>query len=69
MFEMNVRLADHTKRYSIHAAAPSGWEVRLEEDHEVRRNDVYMDWHRVERARLLFEREVSQLTERGWLLL
>ncbi len=68
MFELNLRLADHVRRYSISAVAPSGWEVRFEEDREVRRRDRYEDWHRVERAQASFEREVLQLTERGWLV-
>lgn len=68
MFHRSLRLADHVRRYSIAAVAPSGWEVKLEEDHEVRRRDLYQDWHRVERAIALFEREVVELRERGWLV-
>jgi hypothetical protein len=40
--------------------------VKLEEDRQVRRNDLYLDWHRVERAMALFELEVLQLTASGW---
>ncbi len=69
MFELNLRFANHVRRYSISALTPGGWEVRLEEDQEVRRRDLYEDWHRVERARASFEREVLELTERGWLVI
>jgi hypothetical protein len=65
MFHLSLQSADHVRRYSI-TANPSGWEVKLEEDREVRRSDLYLDWHRVERAMALFEREVLQLTANGW---
>jgi hypothetical protein len=66
MFDLRLRSAHHVRRYSITAAEPSGWEVRLEEDRELRRRDLYQDWHRVERARALFERETMELRESGW---
>ena len=44
--------------------AAKGWEVELEEDRTLRRLDHYRDWHRVERAMALFEREVQELTAR-----
>jgi hypothetical protein len=68
MFELSLRRADHIRRYSIVHANESGWEVRLEEDARLERRVLYQDWHRVERARALFEREVSELTERGWVV-
>jgi len=66
MFHLSLQSADHVRHYSITAANPTGWEVKLEEDRQVRRNDVYLDWHRVERAMALFELEVLQLTASGW---
>ena len=66
MFHFSLRLADHVRHYSITPATPSGWVVRLEEDREVRRDDRYEDWHRVERALALFEREVLELQASGW---
>jgi hypothetical protein len=68
MFQLSLRLADHVRRYSITPANPSGWEVTLEEDRELRRRDLYEDWHRVERAMALFELEVLQLRASGWAL-
>ncbi len=66
MFKRSLRLADHIRRYSISAVAPSGWEVTMEEDATVRRRERYDDWHRVERAQALFELEVDRLTAAGW---
>ena len=68
MFHISLRRADHTRHYSISALTESGWEVKLEEDRELRRRDVYQDWHRVERVMALFDREVSALRESGWLV-
>jgi hypothetical protein len=66
MYDLSLRFADHVRRYSIVSASQSGWEVKLEEDQQLRRRDVYQDWHRVELALALFEREVSELTALGW---
>ena len=67
MYALSLRYADHVRHYSICAGA-AGWEVKLEEDRALRRLDHYRDWHRVERAMALFEREVVELTARGWRL-
>ena len=66
MFHRSIQRADHVRRYSIRSAGPSGWEVTLEEDRTLRHRAYYHDWHRVERALALFEREVDELTEQGW---
>ena len=66
MFQLSLRRADHVRHYSIRAANPFGWEVKLEEDRELRRKDLYEDWHRVERARMAFALEAATLAERGW---
>jgi hypothetical protein len=68
MFHLSLRSADHVRHYSITTAEPSGWEVKLEEDRELRRVDYYQDWHRVERARAAFEREARELQASGWLV-
>ena len=69
MFHLSLQCADHVRRYSIMPVRPFGWEVKLEEDRELRRNDFYEDWHRVERAMALFQLEVMHLTENGWQLM
>jgi hypothetical protein len=66
MFDLRLRHAEHTRHYSITAAENLGWEVKVEEDHTLRRLDHYHDWHRVERALASFEREVDELQRRGW---
>jgi hypothetical protein len=66
MFVLRLRHADHTRHYSICPVGPEGWEVRLVEDRTLRRLSHYRDWHRVERALASFEREVEELTARGW---
>ena len=66
MYALSLRHADHVREYSIRQIGPSGWEVRLEEDRTIRRLAHYTDWHRVERAQAMFEREVSQLAASGW---
>lgn len=68
MFELSLRRADHVRRYSIADAGEGGWEVRLEEDTKLERRNLYRDWHRVERAQALFEREASELAEHGWVV-
>jgi hypothetical protein len=66
MFAVNLHRAEHTKRYSISQLDESGWEVRLEEDRELKHRVYYHDWHRVERAMAVFRLEVSELTAEGW---
>jgi hypothetical protein len=66
MFILRLCHADHTRYYSICSAGTEGWEVRLVEDRTLRRLNHYRDWHRVERALASFEREVEELTARGW---
>ena len=68
MFQLSLQRADHVRRYSITPVRPFGWEVKFEEDRELRRKTIYQDWHRVERAMALFELEVLQLKANGWRL-
>jgi hypothetical protein len=56
----------HTRRFLIEAKGADGWEVREEQDSAVVRAKVYDDWHRVERARSVFQEEILTLTEQGW---
>jgi hypothetical protein len=66
MFTRQLRHEHHTRDYRISQAGSEGWEVRLEQDRTLCRLDHYRDWHRVERALKSFEREVAELTARGW---
>ena len=66
MFSKELHQAGHVKRFSITAATGAGWEVREESDSEIVRRVHYRDWHRVERAKLRMELQVSDLEQRGW---
>jgi len=46
--------AGHTTRFSVRRGT-SGWEVSEERDDRVVKHVSYHDWHRVERAMLVFE--------------
>ena len=45
-----------TRRFSVHRGEGSGWHIREEHGAMVVASAHYVDWHRVERARLRFER-------------
>jgi hypothetical protein len=66
MYEQSLSCEGHTRRFRISALGPSGWEVREEQDSLLVRARVYDDWHRVERARTIFQAEVSTLQQAGW---
>jgi hypothetical protein len=66
MFAISLRRGGHTRRYSVRSIALAGWEVSLEEDRAVSRRVRYRDWHRVERAMALLEREIADLAIQGW---
>lgn len=64
-FEKNLRYLEQTRRYSI-APTNLGWEVREERGSEVVRQELYRDWHRVERARRSMTLELNELRDKGW---
>jgi hypothetical protein len=66
MYERSLSYDGHTRRFQINAIGGSGWEVREEQDSHVVRAKVYDDWHRVERARTIFQAEVTTLERAGW---
>lgn len=68
MFERSLHFGGHTRRFLIESRGAKGWEVREEQDSAVVRAKVYDDWHRVERARFVFQEEILSLTEQGWTL-
>ncbi len=65
-FVKRLRNNQHTRRFSI-ATTGSGWEVREERDSQVVRRTALSDWHRVEQARRLINRESASLENEGWL--
>jgi hypothetical protein len=66
MYARILRNADHTRRFTILQTDTAGWEVREEQDSRVVRTARYRDWHRVERAQMVFAREAALLQEAGW---
>ena len=68
MFTRELTQAGHTRRFELTNTGPEGWELRVEEDSAVVRQQSYTDWHRVERAIAQLAREVSELQSSGWTL-
>jgi hypothetical protein len=66
MFTKELRQAGHVRRFTISEAPEEGWEVREEQDSQLVRKTHYRDWHRVERARMRIDEQVSELEDRGW---
>ena len=44
----------HIYRFVVNPGGPFGWDVHVERDAEVLWKTHYTDWHRVERARWIF---------------
>lgn len=65
MFARELKKDQHERRFTI---VQNGryWEVLEEQDRLVVRRVVYDDWHRVERAKRVFAREVDSLCQAGW---
>lgn len=66
MFSKELRFAGHVKRFLINRLGQEGWEVLEELDRQVVKKIRYTDWHRVERAVNLFNMEIGQLEDEGW---
>jgi hypothetical protein len=66
MYARTFRKATQEHRFVILPAGASGWEVRHEQDREIVRRILYDDWHRVERARMVFTQEGERLKDAGW---
>ena len=66
MLDVHVVYAHRVRRYSVALANVAGWELKLEEDHAVCWQEIYADWHRVERRMTMMLKEVAELLEQGW---
>ena len=66
MFAKELSRAGHTRKFSIKALGPAGWEVRDEQDDRVLKHVRYNDWHRVERALNMFNLQIDELENAGW---
>ena len=66
MYARILRKADHVTRFTIRQTDAAGWEVREEQDSRVVRSARYRDWHRVERAQMMFALLAALLEDAGW---
>ena len=66
MFAKELYRAGHTRRFSIRDLGIQGWEVRDEQDDRVLKQVRYTDWHRVERALNMFNLQIDELEDAGW---
>jgi len=66
MFAKELYRAGHTRKFSIRDLGVSGWEVRDEQDDCVLKQVRYTDWHRVERALNMFNLQIDELEDAGW---
>ena len=65
LYSRTLTQAGHTRRFQIRHAKDR-WEVQESRDAEVVRQVRLDDWHRVERARLVFQLASVRLEENGW---
>lgn len=66
MYRCELRREGHTCRFLISESTGDGWHVREERDSELLSQRHYDDWHRVERARMVFAAFAAQLRDAGW---
>ena len=66
MFDVLLRHAHQLHRFSIREEGTDGWEVLEETESGVVRRVRYDDWHRVERARAVFDITAESLRQQGW---
>ena len=67
MYARALEHAGETRRFTISTATNTGgWDVIEERDSRIFWSIHYTDWHRVERARMAFAREVQNLRQAGW---
>ena len=66
MFSRTLTQAGHVRSFVMRTEGDSGWEVRIEEDDRLVRQKRYSDWHRLERALGLLQREIGALQAQGW---
>jgi len=66
MYTKELKHGDQVRRFSIREAASEGWEVREEADSRLVKQTHIRDWHRLERARMRIDEQVTDLESRGW---
>ena len=66
MFVKELYRAGHTRKFSIRDMGAGAWEVRDEQDNRVLKHVRVTDWHRVERALNMFNLQIDELEDAGW---
>ena len=66
MYIRTLRQGTHTRRFTVRPSTSSGWEISDEEDSRILSTRLYNDWHRVERAMVMFAVEATGLLAAGW---
>ena len=66
VFRKTLVRSFHVRYFEIDALPASGWIVSAREDERIVHQRRYTDWHRVERAAMIFRREVADLQSQGW---
>ena len=66
MFVKELYRAGHTRKLSIRDMGTGNWEVRDEQDNRVLKHVRVTDWHRVERALNMFNLQIDELEDAGW---
>jgi hypothetical protein len=65
VFAKTLVRAREIRSFEVAAAPSVGWQVKERTDQETR-EQLFSDWHRVERALLRFTHEISELKRQGW---
>jgi hypothetical protein len=65
MYVRTLIHANQRRSFSIWKSS-GGWEICDKQDDRILRRSSYMDWHRVERAKLMFAVEAARLARVGW---
>jgi hypothetical protein len=66
LLDTTLLRADESRSFHILAVPSAGWEATQMKDQHVVERKRYIDWHRVERARAAFAREIEKLQQGGW---
>jgi hypothetical protein len=65
VFAKTLVRAREIRSFEVAAAPSVGWQVKERSDQEIR-EQLFSDWHRVERTLVRFSREISELKRQGW---
>ena len=66
VFSQTLVCASHVRSFSVSRNSGVGWELQELEDERVLRQQVYADWHRLERALHGIHATIEELKRDGW---